>query len=71
MSAGIGGGFAPLSPGDIAVAAVIVFADLGAETPDGFVPVDASASATERYRSRRRGSRWNWPTAAAGTSGPC
>jgi futalosine hydrolase len=39
VSAGIGGGFAPLAPGSIAVASSIVFADLGAETADGFVPL--------------------------------
>lgn len=39
ISAGIGGGFAPLAPGDVAVASTIVFADLGAETADGFVPL--------------------------------
>lgn len=37
VSAGIAGGFAPLAAGGIAVAASIVFADLGAETADGFV----------------------------------
>jgi futalosine hydrolase len=36
VSAGIAGGFAPLQPGELAVASDIVFADLGAETPDGF-----------------------------------
>lgn len=36
LSAGIGGGFAPAEVGGIAVASSIVFADLGAETPDGF-----------------------------------
>jgi futalosine hydrolase len=36
LSAGIAGGFAPLQPGELAVASDIVFADLGAETPDGF-----------------------------------
>ena len=36
ISAGIGGGFAPAEVGGIAVASSIVFADLGAETPDGF-----------------------------------
>jgi futalosine hydrolase len=44
LCAGIAGGFAPLGPGDIAVAATIVFADLGAQTPAdgaGFTPVDA------------------------------
>jgi futalosine hydrolase len=39
ISAGIGGGFAPLGIGDIAVASSIAFADLGAETADGFVPL--------------------------------
>lgn len=40
VSAGIGGGFAPASPvGSLVVATDIVAADLGAETPDGFVPV--------------------------------
>ncbi|WP_033027661.1 futalosine hydrolase [Streptomyces rimosus] len=40
ISAGIGGGFAPGAPvGATVVADEIVAADLGAETPDGFVPV--------------------------------
>ncbi|MEU2788865.1 futalosine hydrolase [Streptomyces sp. NPDC007100] len=40
ISAGIGGGFAPGAPvGTAVVADEIVAADLGAETPDGFVPV--------------------------------
>ncbi|WP_326701725.1 futalosine hydrolase [Streptomyces sp. NBC_01754] len=42
VSAGIGGGFAPAAPvGSLVVASGIVAADLGAETPDGFVPVTA------------------------------
>ncbi|MDT4949870.1 MAG: futalosine hydrolase [Pseudonocardiales bacterium] len=49
LSAGIGGGFAPLAPGDIAVASAIVFADLGAETPDGFVPVSELGFGGESY----------------------
>jgi futalosine hydrolase len=49
LCAGIGGGFAPLEPGDIAVAAAIVFADLGAETPDGFLPVSRLGFGDERY----------------------
>jgi futalosine hydrolase len=49
LCAGIGGGFAPLVPGDIAVAAAIVFADLGAETADGFVPVSELGFGGERY----------------------
>jgi futalosine hydrolase len=50
LCAGIGGGFAPLRPGDIAVAADIVFADLGAETPDGFVPLSALGLGDEHHR---------------------
>ncbi|MGW2841490.1 futalosine hydrolase [Streptomyces sp. NPDC001493] len=40
VSAGIGGGFAPAAPvGSLVVASGITAADLGAETPEGFVPV--------------------------------
>ncbi|MFE2289123.1 futalosine hydrolase [Streptomyces sp. NPDC059443] len=40
VSAGIGGGFAPAAPlGSLVVADAIVAADLGAETPQGFLPV--------------------------------
>ncbi|MFF2809437.1 futalosine hydrolase [Streptomyces sp. NPDC058000] len=41
VSAGIGGGFSPAAAplGSVVVADAIVAADLGAETPDGFVPV--------------------------------
>jgi futalosine hydrolase len=49
LSAGIGGGFAPLVAGDIAVAAAIVFADLGAETADGFVPASELGLGGEHY----------------------
>lgn len=49
LSAGIGGGFAPLVPGDIAVASAIVFADLGAESGDGFIPVSELGFGGERY----------------------
>jgi futalosine hydrolase len=49
LSAGIGGGFAPLVPGDVAVASSIVFADLGAETAEGFRPVSALGFGTDRY----------------------
>jgi len=49
VSAGIAGGFAPLEPGDIAVAASIVFADLGAMTDVGFVPVSELGFGSERY----------------------
>lgn len=42
VSAGIGGGFQPSAPpGSLVVADAIVAADLGAETPDGFVDVRA------------------------------
>ncbi|MFD3519368.1 futalosine hydrolase [Streptomyces sp. NPDC058653] len=41
VSAGIGGGFRPHAPvGSLVVADAIVAADLGAETPEGFLPVD-------------------------------
>lgn len=46
VCAGIGGGFAPLGVGDIAVASTIAFADLGAASPDGFVEI---AGAATRY----------------------
>lgn len=49
LSVGIGGGFAPLGPGDVAVASSAVFADLGAETAEGFVPVSALGFGDERY----------------------
>ncbi|AYG81381.1 Futalosine hydrolase [Streptomyces hundungensis] len=42
VSAGIGGGFAPVAPlGTLVVASNIVAADLGAESPEGFLPVTA------------------------------
>ncbi|MFF5448162.1 futalosine hydrolase [Streptomyces sp. NPDC012888] len=41
VSAGIGGGFQPAAPvGSLVVGDALVAADLGAGTPDGFVPVD-------------------------------
>ncbi|MCA1224096.1 futalosine hydrolase [Streptomyces sp. 8L] len=41
VSAGIGGGFAPHAPlGSVVVADEILAADLGADTPDGFLPVE-------------------------------
>ncbi|MEU4729092.1 futalosine hydrolase [Streptomyces sp. NPDC023588] len=40
VSAGIGGGFAPAAPlGSLVVADAIVAADLGADTPEGFIDV--------------------------------
>jgi futalosine hydrolase len=49
ISAGIGGGFAPLAVGDIAVASTTAFADLGAETATGFTSVSALGFGTDRY----------------------
>jgi futalosine hydrolase len=46
VCAGIGGGFAPLRAGELAVASSVVFADLGAESDDGFEPFEF---ATDRY----------------------
>ncbi|MCX4970170.1 futalosine hydrolase [Streptomyces sp. NBC_00654] len=51
VSAGIGGGFAPAAPlGSLVVATDVVAADLGAETPDGFVPVTALGFGRDRFR---------------------
>jgi futalosine hydrolase len=49
VSAGIAGGFAPLATGELAVASESVFADLGAETADGFTPVSTLGFGRERY----------------------
>jgi futalosine hydrolase len=49
ISAGIGGGFAPLAPGALAVAARIAFADLGVETADGFVPLSSLELGPDGY----------------------
>jgi futalosine hydrolase len=49
LSVGIGGGFPPLTAGDVAVASAIVFADLGAETAAGFVPMSELGFGAERY----------------------
>jgi futalosine hydrolase len=49
LSLGIGGGFAPLRPGDIAVASSIAFADLGIEMGPGFVPISAVGLGTDCY----------------------
>jgi futalosine hydrolase len=49
LCAGIGGGFGPLGAGDVAVASASVFADLGAETADGFVPISTLGFGDERY----------------------
>ncbi|MER6106218.1 futalosine hydrolase [Streptomyces sp. NPDC001832] len=50
VSAGIGGGFVPVAPvGSLVVASGIVAADLGAETPEGFVPVTALGFGRDRF----------------------
>ncbi|MFE4329919.1 futalosine hydrolase [Streptomyces sp. NPDC056831] len=50
VSAGIGGGFAPVAPvGSLVVASGIVAADLGAETPEGFVPVTGLGFGRDRF----------------------
>lgn len=49
ISAGIGGGFAPLAAGDIAVATASVFADLGADSAEGFLPLSALGMGDESF----------------------
>ncbi|WLQ35395.1 futalosine hydrolase [Streptomyces castrisilvae] len=50
VSAGIGGGFAGVAPvGSLVVASEIVAADLGADTPDGFLPVTALGFGRDRF----------------------
>lgn len=49
LNAGIGGGFAGCAPGDIAVASAIVFADLGAESPGGFLPMSELGLGADTY----------------------
>jgi futalosine hydrolase len=50
VSAGIAGGFQPAAPvGSLVVAEAIVAADLGAETPEGFVPVTELGFGTTRH----------------------
>ncbi|WP_200812346.1 futalosine hydrolase [Streptomyces sp. 3213.3] len=51
VSAGIGGGFQPEAPvGSLVVADEITVADLGAETPDGFLPVTDLGFGTVTHR---------------------
>lgn len=51
VSAGIAGGFAPHAPvGALVVADAITAADLGAETPEGFLPVTALGFGTVTHR---------------------
>ncbi|MFF2329144.1 MULTISPECIES: futalosine hydrolase [unclassified Streptomyces] len=50
VSAGIGGGFVPTAPvGSLVVASGIVAADLGAQTPEGFVPVTGLGFGRDRF----------------------
>jgi futalosine hydrolase len=50
VCAGIGGGFADrVAPGGLALASESVAADLGAESPDGFLPLDRLGFGTVRY----------------------
>ncbi|OON72315.1 futalosine hydrolase [Streptomyces tsukubensis] len=50
VSAGIGGGFTGRAPlGSVVVADAIVAADLGAETPEGFVTVTGLGFGTDRH----------------------
>ncbi len=49
ICAGIAGGFPPLDIGAVAVASTIAFADLGAETSDGFTAVSALGFGTDQY----------------------
>ncbi|MFJ7411480.1 futalosine hydrolase [Streptomyces sp. NPDC098077] len=49
VSAGIGGAFTPLTPlGSLVVASDLVAADLGADTPEGFLPVTALGFGRDR-----------------------
>ncbi|HET6876959.1 MAG TPA: futalosine hydrolase [Jatrophihabitans sp.] len=50
LNAGIGGGFTGCAPGDLAVASSIVFADLGAESAQGFVPMSELGFGADRYQ---------------------
>jgi futalosine hydrolase len=54
ISAGIGGGFAPAVPGDVAVARTIVAADLGAQSADGFLTVAELGFGTSEHRPPER-----------------
>jgi futalosine hydrolase len=52
VSAGIGGGFGDrIGPGGVALASESIAADLGAEAPEGFLPLDELGFGTVRYPS--------------------
>ncbi|MER5973023.1 futalosine hydrolase [Streptomyces sp. NPDC002055] len=70
VSAGIGGGFAGTAPvGSVVVADTIVAADLGAETPEGFLPVTELGFGTSAHRPPAALSR-ALAAAASAASGP-
>jgi futalosine hydrolase len=55
ISAGIGGGFAErVGIGDLALASHSIAADLGAESPDRFLPLDELGFGTTRYETDPR-----------------
>lgn len=49
LSAGIGGGFPAVDVGSVVAASSIVFADLGAQTADGFLSLDELGFGRTRY----------------------
>jgi futalosine hydrolase len=49
VSVGIAGGFAPMQLGSVAVASESVFADLGVETADGFVPASTIGFGVDHF----------------------
>lgn len=54
ICAGIGGGFEGIAPvGSLAAATEIVAADLGAESPEGFLTVDELGFGTARFKTDR------------------
>ena len=54
LNAGVGGGFAPLALGDVAVAARSVFADLGVESDAGFAPITSMGFGVAEYAVQPR-----------------
>ncbi|MEF2965982.1 futalosine hydrolase [Paenibacillus sp. M1] len=76
ISAGIGGGFAPVAPvGSLVVASELIAADLGAETPDtpnGFSGVDELGFGSARIPAAARlAGRWTAALQAAGLPACC
>ena len=49
ISAGVGGGVPGVEVGTLALASAVAFADLGAQTPDGFVPVSRLGVGMDHY----------------------